>query len=68
MKKLKVRFKDDNYLDFISHCFVNVLIKSVSVDIEQVIPNSISLLTIELAAPGIDRINKAIDKYNGTIV
>jgi hypothetical protein len=64
---IAVYFKGDKYLEFINHCFVNVLISGVHVKIVDVFAQE-NILFLTIAAPGIDRIDRVILKFEGKIV
>lgn len=64
---IAVHFKSDDYLKFINFCFSNVLIAGAQVKIINAIPIEV-VVFVTLAAPGIDRIDRAILKFNGNIV
>jgi len=57
-----VKFKNDQYLNFINHCFVNVLISGVDVKVVDLLE---TILIVRVAAPGIDRIDRVIVKFEG---
>lgn len=63
---LAVHFKSDEYLQFINHCFVNVLISGVHVKFVE--PPGEVVVFVLLAAPGIDRIDRVVLKFNGKII
>jgi hypothetical protein len=62
---IAVHFKGDKYLEFINHCFVNFLISGVHV---KVVDAQESVLFVTIAAPGIDRIDRAVLKFEGKII
>jgi len=64
---LAVHFKSDEYLQFINFCFSNVLISGAQVKVINAIPVE-TVVFITLAAPGIDRIDRAVVKFHGHIV
>lgn len=64
---LAVQFKSDEYLQFINFCFANVLISGAQVKIVNAIPTEV-IVFVTLASPGIDRIHRAVLKFNGDIV
>lgn len=57
-----IQFNNDDYLDFIHHCFVNVLISGVDVKFKE---NFGVTLIVRVAAPGIDRLDRSILKFKG---
>jgi hypothetical protein len=64
---IAVYFKSDKYLEFINHCFVNALISGVHVKIVDVFAQE-NILFLTITAPGIDRIDRVILKFEGKIV
>jgi len=66
---IAAQFKGDKYLEFINFCFVNVLISGVDVKIVDINVSPLAweyILFIRIAAPGIDRIDRAIVKFEGS--
>jgi hypothetical protein len=64
---LAVHFKSDEYLQFINFCFTNVLISGAQVKIIDAVLGE-AIVFVSLAAPGIDRIDRVVVKFNGHIV
>lgn len=61
-----VRFKNDSYIPFIEYCFVNCLISGVHTKLDAVA--SLYTLYLFVAAPGVDRLEKAIKEFGAEVL
>lgn len=61
-----VRFKNDSYISFIEYCFVNILISGVHTKLDVI--SSLYTLYLFTAAPGVDRLEKAIQEFGAEII
>lgn len=63
-----VRFKNDSYISFIEYCFVNCLISGVHVKITGDPGKFTYTLLLFIAAPGVDRLEKAIQDFGPEVI
>ena len=68
-------FREGKHLDFITHCFENVLVQGLHAQNKWSDPMAPKedwfdcyRLFLTLAAPGIDRIEAAIEQFGGVVV